>query len=990
MTIQQKLFESFRAFGDNTAIEHAGGVITYRSLRNNADRITEDLLSKGVGSETLIGVRLRKVEEIIPAIIGIMNARCVFVMLDGSLPEQVLGSMVGHLDLPHIITSEVYAAALSRGEAPTEIIYPDYEESDSSYVYFTSGSTGEPKGVVGVNGSLIHFLQWELEKFKPEPTHRFSQFVSPYFDAFLRDIFLPLLAGGTICVPSGGKDFFEPASMINWIDKNRINLIHCVPSVFRLFNTDQLTTGHFQDLKFILMSGEKIVPAELENWYARFSSRIQLVNLYGSTEATMIQSCYLIEPADAGRARIPIGDPIADTAFIVSNAGLKPCGPLVTGDLYVVSNFMTRGYINNPKLTAEKFLKIHRDGVEQTAYKTGDKARVLTDGRIELMGREDRQVKLRGIRIELDEIENVLIRSSMVRSAYVIKDQDMNKDETLVAFVVLDQRREDHAGWAAGIQAAVAAQLPEYMIPSKFIALTEFPMLNNGKIDHKKLLQSDIVTRDIVAPGDELESGILAIWKEILGNKPVSVEDSFHAVGGNSLSIMKLIGRIYKQYNVRITLSELFNNLTIKKQAAIIRKFNNDYLYRVPRADKQASYHVSSGQEMLYYSQTSGGENANHHNRIVWEIEEELNANKTEGVLRELIARHEALRTDFKIENGELRQTVHEAAALTLEEMDVPGPFDLSVAPLMRAGILVTGGGKKTLVIDVHPIICDGPSRSILYSDLLKLYNGEKLVPVAIQPKDHAEWEWSSRSGGAYLAQREYWLKQFEEGVPRIELPVLHQAGEEDSDKGRNCGFELDKAELSPFLDFLQDSGLDTFPGLFGIYFIFLCQLTGQEDLVIGVAASGRMQQELNSTVGMFTRTLPIRYKLDPEMPVGQVLKEIGACLSRAHSQQLYDPSAVPVDTLFDFNRSKNNHSGEPGCPGYPLSLFVVDNGNSFAFNMGYSVAYFTESDAEMLADQLKRLILRMANRGDARVIDMIGLNQEISDPGEDELSFNF
>jgi mycobactin peptide synthetase MbtE len=1042
MTIQEKVAQTFKAFGDNVAIECEGKQITYHQLRNNANRITGEILNRGAGPGTIIGICLTHVEEIIPAIIGVMNARCVFVMIDNSLPESVLRSMIGNLALEYIITSVggktkvdslkkdlheiIYEKEWSTAADSSEIVYPEFDERDSVYVYFTSGSSGVPKGVIGVNAGLTHFLQWELDAIKPDATFRCSQFVSPYFDAFLRDIFLPILAGGTICIPPGGRQFFEATEMIRWIDETCINLIHCVPGVFRLFNTDLLTPEHFKHLKFILMSGEKIVPAELENWYSRFGSRIQLVNLYGSTEATMVQSCYFVQPEDAGKTSISIGDPIRDIAFVISNTDLKPCGPLVTGDLYVISNFMTRGYINNPELTGEKFLPIDIAGGARIAYKTGDKARVLTDGKIELLGREDRQVKLRGIRIELDEIENVLFRSPLVKSAYVIKNQELNSDDSLTAFIILDQRWEDYDGWSTDIQHYVDDQLPDYMIPSKFVALKEFPILSNGKIDHKKLLQIDLVNHNILAPGNEIEAGILAIWKDILGDKPISVEDSFHTVGGNSLSIMKLIGRIYKKYNVRITLSDLFNNLTVRKQAAIIQKCSNDYLYLILKVEKKPSYHVSSVQAMMYYDDSSGKKGISSNQPIAWEVKGEFDVKKMERLLRQLIARYEALRTDFKFENGELKQVVHDTVDFYLEETAIPDeaiheavadyvrPFDLSTAPLMRAGLVTTSGGKRVLVIDLHHIICDEMSQAILFSDLLKLYNDDELAPVAIQFKDYAEWEWSFRSSGEYLSHRESWLKQFEDEIPRIELPVIYPGTQITSDKGGNIYFNLDKEDISFFVNYLQDNGLTPFSGLFCLYFLFLCQLTGQEDLVIGVVTSGRMQEELKNVVGMFEKTLPIRYKLNPEILPGDLLKDIGDYLTRAQNRQIYDLSNIMIDlnstrddirkplfdVLFDFQDADSGRFEKPGHhiyrddngpSKYPLSLFVIDNGISFAFRMEYRNAYFTKTDAEMLADQLKKLIVSVSKNPETKVIDLIGLTQEASGlAAEDDLSFNF
>jgi mycobactin peptide synthetase MbtE len=434
---------------------------------------------------------------------------------------------------------------------------------------------------------------------------------------------------------------------------------------------------------------------------------------------------------------------------------------------------------------------------------------------------------------------------------------------------------------------------------------------------------------------------------------------------------------------------------------------------------------VSSVQERLYYNHALRKESITYNLTIALEMKGGLEIRKTERILRELIARHEALRTDFKIENGELRQVVHDTVEFNLEETHISDehiqeaiaryiqPFDLAKAPLMKAGFVATNGGKQILVVDFHHIICDGMSQMILFLEFLKLYSGDELTPISVHLKDYAEWEWSFRSSGEYLSHREFWLERFEAEIPRIELPVAGSGNEVTSDKGGNIFFQVDKEDISLFINYLHDNGLTNFSGLFCLYFIFLCQLTGQEDLVIGIAASGRMQEELENVVGTFVKTLPIRYKLDPNILLSDLLKDISNYLIQANSRQIYDLSNIMIDlnskhqhkpeNLFDvlfvyqdFDRDhveKDNYAMyrvDNGSSKYPLSLFIIDIGASFTFRMEYMSAYFTDSDAEILAEQLKGLVWRVSEKIDTRVIDIIGLNQEVPNLAEDDLSFNF
>lgn len=1038
MTFQTQLNKSLEANAHRTAIEHGDKKTTYAELLDRANAVTSFLLEQGLSKETVVGVSLRNRADLIAAMIGIANARCVFVLLDFLLPAQRLRSMIANLQPALVIQSDEMQPlpGLEENNVPVHSFenivpngsahpqYPEHDPDDSLYIYFTSGSTGVPKGIIGKNSSLQQFIEWEVGTFNIDHNSRFSQFVSPYFDAFLRDVFTPLSAGGTICIPPAGEEFFSPDKMIPWIDQSRIQLIHCVPSIFRVFNDASLTPDHFKHLKYILLSAEKLIPSELTNWYNTFGSRVQLINLYGTTETTMVSSFHRVMPEDVTKARIPIGYPIGKAKLLISNHDFVPCQPLETGDLYIVSKYTTKGYLKNPDLTNEKFLVINKGTPdEMIAYKTGDKARLLANGEVELIGREDRQIKLRGIRIELDEVERLLVQSDLVKNAVVIKHTEKNGDEALIAFFI--PKEASNAELPNILQQHFENHLPKYMVPSGIFEVQEFPLLTNGKIDYMKLV-NNINASKVVESADEVEIKLVKIWKDIVGDKTISTDASFHRMGGNSLSIMKLIGKIYKEFNVRISLGELFDNLTVQKQVEFIKRSFKDNLYVISKVPQKPSYNVSTAQERTYFQYQLDKTSTAYNLPVAWEIRGEFDKDQMAQAFKLLVDRHEALRTTFAFDNGKLQQYIHPSVNFELEEKhqvdddrledavkEFVRPFDLNTGPLFRCGIIYTKRGKKMLVADFHHIICDGMSQVNLFNDFIRYYDGAKLPALSLQYKDYAEWEHNFKSTEEYITHREFWLRSFEGDIPTLDLPTIHAGNGELTDKGGSVRFEIDYENLRPFLNFLRREEITNFAGLVSLYYLFLSQLTGQEDIVIGVASAGRMQVEVEKIVGMFVKVLPIRYTAETDVSFADFVKNIKKYLIQATGKQVYDISNIvteinknrvtPVERLYDASFAFLNFHDTPEddnqqfvaynfdltASKIPLTLIASEHKDGFRFRMQYSAAHFTRSDMEMLMQQFQALIEHTAQNIDAKLMDLIGGSEVTGNVMEDDISFN-
>ncbi len=622
------LEEACEKFRERTAIEEGDRKISYSALDKMANRIAKALNANHLSKGAIIAVILDGRIELIATLIGILRAGCVFVPLDPEFPEERLGKIIADLSPDAYIIQPAFEKLVARIERfnkiGSKVLYwgenqqsdrlngrrtflgfpergsalalPTNEERGSAlalaaraeiasakvretseemcYIYYTSGSTGTPKGIAGKLRGISHFIKWEIETFNIGAGWRFSQFTQPTFDAFLRDIFVPLCAGGTVCIPPEKPLRMGIGQLIEWIDSHEINLIHCVPSVFGAIATYPLNPQKFQSLRYILMAGETLPIADVKKWREIYSDRVQLVNLYGATETTMVKFYHIIQEADIKRGFIPIGKPMTGARAIVLDKHGNICPRGVFGELYIRTPYRTLGYYNNPELTEKVFVKNPFSNTpDEVIYKTGDLARVLNDGTFQLRGRKDNQVKIRGIRVELGEIENHLRHHPIVKSAVIDVRKDATGNQRLVAYLVAESAKARQLS-ATQWRAFLKQKLPDYSIPSDFVVLDALPLLPNGKVNRRALPAPDFnraeTCENFVAPSDNLEFQLREIWERVLAVRPISVRDNFFDLGGHSILAAQLFAEIEKKFAKNLPLATLFEAPTIEQLANIL------------------------------------------------------------------------------------------------------------------------------------------------------------------------------------------------------------------------------------------------------------------------------------------------------------------------------------------------------------------------------------------------------------------------------------
>ncbi|MCP5048692.1 MAG: amino acid adenylation domain-containing protein, partial [bacterium] len=514
---QEKMDHAFSRYKDRVAIEYKDQTLTYAQLDQNSNTIAHWLLQRGMKRETFIGVLIDDRMQLITAIPGILKACCVFVPLDPSYPLHRLETIIQLTGITTILCNEAnlnrFAHLPAFQEPAVEFVSYDrlFENrrqnprwledkprascspEDKIYIYFTSGSTGTPKAIVGKNIGLLHYINWEIDALGFKEGYRVSQFITPVFDPFLRDVFVTLGSGSVICIPPTPQFILNPGQLTQWIEKHSINVVRFVPSVFRLIDACQLNEDRLKALKLVLLSGEKTNPPDLADWMTIFGHRVTFVNLYGPTETTVVKVFHIIGKTAPRRLRIPVGKPINSATLIILDQNMNPCPPLVKGEIHIRTPFLSHGYYNHPELNAKHFIPNPFNSSDHNhpadiLYKTGDLGQILPDGNLDILGRIDRQVKIRGQRVEPEGIESVLTAHPAVKEAAVIARETPNQDHVLYAYITPDPAGQiETDSLIPALEEYVSQQMPAYLVPSGIVTLEQLPRNPNGKSDYQRL-----------------------------------------------------------------------------------------------------------------------------------------------------------------------------------------------------------------------------------------------------------------------------------------------------------------------------------------------------------------------------------------------------------------------------------------------------------------------------------------------------------------------
>src|SRR3989339_495636 len=569
LVIQDRLMVSFRENKERIAIEYGDYGIKYKELNNRANKILNRLLKIKLKRQWNVALLVADKIDLISSIIGVLKSRNVFVPLDVDDPIKRIETMLKEACIKYIITDKkeiknrfknkykiIFISDVYQEKMINTIGLPKCKPEDGIYIYFTSGSTGKPKAILGQNKSLTHFIDWEIKELKADKSIKVSQLTSISFDASLRDFFVPLLSGGTICIPQSRLEILTQNKLSEWIKDKKVNILHATPSVFKLIEAK----NEFKDLEYVILAGEKLSPIDIKDWKDK---KTKIINMYGPSETTMVKTYHIIKKEDFDDKFIPIGKPINDTQLLILDKNKNTCPPGVIGELYINTTYSTKGYYRNSVLNRKQFIKnpLNKNS-RNLIYKTGDLVKMNLNGNIEVVGRRDNQIKIRGIRIELGEVEVGLKSIKNIKDAVVIQYKD-----NLAAYYITRNKKKIKE---SEIKEKLKEVLPEYMIPKIFVNLQKMPLSYNGKLERlnlPKLKASDLIENKYFLPKTETEKQLICIWKKILNIKKIGLNDNFFDLGGHSIKAIQATTMINKKFNIDLSLKIFFQCSTIAKLA---------------------------------------------------------------------------------------------------------------------------------------------------------------------------------------------------------------------------------------------------------------------------------------------------------------------------------------------------------------------------------------------------------------------------------------
>ncbi|AVM22674.1 non-ribosomal peptide synthetase [Bacillus pumilus] len=867
--------------------------LTYRELEDMSNALGRELKIRGVEKEEAVALILDRSVYVVVSMLGVMKAGGAFVPIDPAFPAERIRYTLEDSRAQVIVTNESLAGFYQHHK-PVQVVQvekavhqsrtidlPEVSTDQLAYVIYTSGTTGKPKGVQLTHRNLSHYVNWLTNEVTLQDYDRTALLSSYAYDLGYTSIFPVLKAGGTLYVPR--EDVYtDPVRLMCLIDEQELTYIKMTPSLFHMMADSQ--DHAFNDLRLVVLGGEPIVSEDVETFMEQHPY-VAVMNHYGPTETTIGTVTKLITPHELGalKDRSVIGQPIAHTRVLALNQQkrLVPYG--APGELYISGEGVSRGYLNQPELTAERFIE-NPYFPEERMYRTGDLVRQHANGDIEFLGRVDDQVKIRGYRIEKQEIEHAARAQLSIPKVYV-KVIHMSRLPELALYYTAPEPIG-----TLTFREKLAETLPDYMIPTYFVKVDHIPLTQNGKVDAKSLpLPNEMHMNRAahVAPETALEETLCDIWSEVLGVEQIGVHDHFFELGGHSLKGMVLISKMQAKLNKHVPLKILFEKPTIRAMAAYLEKVNSSDMTSIQPAEKQDFYPVSSAQKRMYVLQQLHPEAVTYHMPAVLIMEGSLDVKQLEEALQSLIERHESLRTAFVEIDGVPVQKVYRQVPFTLEVVEVEEgqvepiidafitPFSLHQAPLMRAKVAKLSDEKYVFMMDMHHIIADGVTRSLLIQELTELYEKKTLPPVQLHYKDYAVWQQEEKQQALLEKQRQYWLEQYAEPPEDLALPLDFPRPHVQSFEGDRVDRWLSAEKVQSIKTLMAEKGVSMNMVMQTAFSIFLSKLTGQTDIVIGAVTAGRTHASIERVPGMFVNTLALRHEVQMEETTAQLLEKM-------------------------------------------------------------------------------------------------------------------
>jgi len=996
---------------DNIALVLKDSSITYKELDERADVLANYLRSR-FDEPSLIGLCVHRSAEMIVGLLGILKSGNAYIPIDPTYPQdridyiikdsgirlmvsitslQLMFDGMDSLDL--LLLDEEWTALTKHNiEQPQKPIH----STDLAYVIYTSGSTGRPKGVLIEHRSLVNFLSSMQQTFALNEDSIMLAVTTYSFDISYLELYLPLLAGGRVVLSesSTASDAYKLQELMLAYKPTHMQ---ATPATWQLL----IDSGWRNNIEMVIMTGGEAITEPLKEALTKLGPH-PVWNLYGPTETTIWSTQKQLHAGE----RVSIGQPIANTQVYILDEFNSLCPIGVTGELCIGGAGLARGYLNRPELTAEKFIaNPFNTQSNNRLYRTGDLARWLPNGELECLGRKDHQVKIRGYRIELGEIEAVLQKSKSVSQGVVALKTNTQGDKRLIAYVIPEGTFDRTA-----IIEDLKIALPDYMLPSLLMEMDAFPLTPNGKLDRKALPDPDasaLRTNNFIEAKTNLELQQVAIWKSILGLEKIGVEDNFFEMGGHSLLATRLVSAIRRQMNAKLRIKDVFLNPTIRKMTGLIEEAGDagSEIPSIKRQDDRPEFMpLSYSQERLWFIDKLNG-SQEYHMPMVQTFSAALDPDILNASLKEIIDRHEALRTLIVEDKGRPFQKVIDAAGWGIKRVETPEafnenqwpsiideeinqPFNLAEDFKLRATLYEMKDQSFVLILVVHHIAFDGWSANVFMKELMELYQSKqekrqaRLNTLEVQYADYSIWQRAYLSGTVLDDKLSYWEQQLA-NVPQLDLPTDFPYPQALSTNGASTIFEINPKLTTALKQECLKSDATPFMALLTVFKILLHRYTGQTDICVGSPVANRGQQETEDLIGFFVNSIALRSDLSGNPTFADLLSKVKETTLEGYNHQdapfekvvdkVVGQRSMNRSPIFQVMFSLNKFSAIPemdfgnltastvdfnkGKSQYELSFSVLDKGTSYEVEVTYCKDLFKQATIEIMTRHFTMLL---------------------------------
>ncbi|NRV32074.1 amino acid adenylation domain-containing protein [Clostridium beijerinckii] len=1025
--------EQVKKTPENIAVVCGENKISYRKLNEKANVLARMLIDNGIEKGEKVCILLDRSIELVVGILAILKTGSAYIPMDKSYPKNRIKAIVESCNSKVVLTDENFEKDSygkikmmnindeNQGNESRDNLGIITDTKDIAYVIFTSGSTGNPKGVVVTNAQCINTIIDINRKFNINDKDAILCISSICFDLSVYDIFGALISGAKVVVVRNSKDINE---IIYELNSEKITVWNSVPAFMELLVDQMPTEKKNSSLRVVLLSGDWI-GLELPNKIKYHFPEACTISLGGATEGAIWSIYYPINEVKKEWKSIPYGYPLANQKMFILDRNLSIQPIEIPGEICIGGAGVVEGYLNDEIKTRNSFILHPTLG---KIYKTGDLGVMNKAGYIEFLGRLDYQVKIRGFRIELGEIESNLRKIEGMKTVIVV-DKEGEEGKYLCAYYLGDKEYT-----VSELREKLLADLPEYMIPSYFIKLDKLPLTSNGKIDRKSLPEPDgkIKTgRKYVEARNDLEKRLTKIWSEVLGVNHIGIDDNFFELGGHSLKATILLGRIYKEFHVEVGLKVIFERSTIREISEYIKGKDESKIEEIPKIEKKEYYEVSSAEKRIYLVQQTNQRSVAYNLPTILEVDGDLDIDRLKKTVEQIVERHEVLRSNYLLLDGKVIKKIKK-----LEEVDLKiqhmnninkenlietfnefiKPFDLEKDVLIRISVGKLDSLKSIIFFDMHHIVSDGSSVAVFIKEFSEIYSGKVLSPLRVQYKDYAVWQNSKKESSKLADERMYWLKEFEESIPVLNLPTDFPRPQIKDYSGNFIEFKLDKELTLALKKVLKSTNSTMYMALLASIKILLSKYSGQDEIVVGSPIAGRVHKDIENLMGVFINNIAIKSKIRGNQTFKDYLEQIKEKTLKAYENQYYQfddlvdslniESSLNRNPLFDVmfmwqNMDKQefkieglkfkecfvgNHSEK-----FDITFEAAEKDDEIIFTISYATSLFKEDTIHWMKEHLIKVIEQVSSNMVIKLSDInIGFNFSKMKDIEFEEEFTF